>query len=291
MKSPLSRLMAVVAAVAVLVVPSAAVAKPSNSVKKHANEARKALKKVKKAAHKGNDKVVAKQLALNVSATNDAVEAAKDVATGGSSSKSVASALQPITRLEDQNVGTYADIVDLIGGGTQEDVAGALEEAMAIRGVLFDKLADLVASGDLTVEQQKAIADLLAGVYHGSDEQIEDVGDAIDEGVPEDVENTLTDVIDMAFDQAKGALEQFESLLDIVPDSVRPIIEMTLGLIGDVLDMVNDLVHGILGSILGDGDGGGLLGGLLGGGGGGGLLGGLFGGGNGFGGFGGLFGK
>ena len=291
MKSPLSRLMAVAAAVAVLVVPSAAVAKPSDSVKKHANEARKALKKVRKAARKGNDKVVAKQLALNVSATNDAVDAAKDVATGGSSSKSVASALQPITRLEDQNVGTYADIVDLIGGGTQEDVAGALEESMAIRGVLFDKLAGLLEDGNLPVDIQEQIADLLAGVYQGSDEEVADVGDAIEDGVPADVENTLTDVIDMAFDQAKGALEQFKGMLDMLPDSVRPIVEDVLGLVGGVIDMVKDLLDGVLGGLLGGGGSGGGLGGLFGGGGGGGLLGGLFGGGSGFGGFGGLFGK
>jgi hypothetical protein len=271
-------------------------AKPADEVAKHANSARKALKKAEKAVKKGNKKVAAKQVKKNVAATNQAVHAAKAASSGSPSS--VADAVAPVTRLEDFNVEAYSGLVGDAPGGIQDLIANALQDAMAIRGVAFERLAGLIEDGDISVQVQEYLAQILSSVYEGHEGEIGDIEDAIEDGVPTDVEGTLGEILDMAFQQAKDALGMFDGLLDVVPDSIRPIIESTLDLVSGVLDMVRDVLGDLLGSFLGGGEDGGGLGGLfdifggfLGGGGNGGLGGGLPGLGGGLLNFGGLFGK
>jgi hypothetical protein len=287
MKFPLSRVALAASLVVVLAVPATAGAKPGDDVRDHANSARKALHKAERAARNGNKNVLARQLEQNLSSTNKAVREARSASNG--SPDEVADAVVPVTRLEDQNVEAYIEMVDEIGGSLQEKIAEALRRAMAIRGVGFDRLAELVESGALPPAAQRVIARVLANVYEDNDEEVEDVEDTIEEGVPDDVESTLGEVLDMAFQQAKDALDQLEGMLDVVPDSVRPIVEKVLGLVDTVLETVKGILSDLLGGLLGGGgDDGGLLGGLFGGGGG---LGGLPGLGGGLLGFGGLFGK
>jgi hypothetical protein len=297
MKFPLSRVVVAVTAAAVLAVPATSFAKPADEVTQHAKKARQALKKAEKAVKKGNKKVAAKQVKKNVAATNDAVQAAKAASSGSQST--VAQVVSPITLLEDDNVDAYSDILGDAPGSIQDLIADALQEAMAIRGAAFERLAGLIEAGQLPVQVQEYLAQILSKVYQGHEGEIGDIEDAIDDGVPTDVEGTLGEILDMAFQQAKDALGMFDGLLDIVPDSIRPIIQSTLGLVSDVLDMVKGILGDLLGSFLGDGEDGGGLGGLFdifggflgGGGSGGGLGGGLPGLGGGLLGFGGLFGK
>ena len=297
MRFPLSRVVVAVTAAAVLAIPATSVAAPADEVAQQAKKARSALKKAEKAVKKGNKKVAAKQVKKNVAATNNAVQAAKTASSG--SAGTVASVVAPVTRLEDDNVNVYSDIVGDAPGAIQDLIADALQEAMAIRGVGFERLAELIESANLPVQVQEYLAQILAKVYEGHEGEIGDIEDAIEDGVPTDVEGTLGEILDMAFQQAKDALSMFDGLLDVVPDSIRPIIESTLDLVSGVLDMVKDILGDLLGSFLGGGEDGGGLGGLFdifggflgGGSGGGGLGGGLPDLGGGLLNFGGLFGK
>ena len=68
-----------------------------------------------------NPKVAAKALKQNVSATNSAVNAAKSASSG--SDAAVAGAVSPVTRLEDDNVDVYSDIVGDAPRAIQDDIA------------------------------------------------------------------------------------------------------------------------------------------------------------------------
>jgi bacterioferritin (cytochrome b1) len=256
MKFPFPGMTVAAAVCAALAVPTAASASPTDAVLDHVKNARSALKDVIGAVEDGKDKIARKRFARNVKQTNKAIQTARSAGYGASASQAV-SLIQPIARLEDMNVETYADLVDEVPSGIQPDVADELEEAMAVRALLFDTLAALME--DLPTKVQETIAKILATIFEDHEEEVDDIGDAIDGGVPPDVEDTLSETLDMAFDLAKQALGTLEGVLDFVPDSLRPMIENLLGTVEGVLDLVKDLVHDLLGGFLG-GNGGGLLG-------------------------------
>lgn len=284
MKYPFSKVCAGAAMLVALAIPATASAGGADAVADHAKKARSALKDVAKAADSGKDGKARKQFKRSVRYTNKALSAAHDA--NGSEAKAAA-ALVPAVRLEDYNVEQYADLVDELRGKVQELVARQLEEAMAVRQLILDSLTEVMPALPPAVQEQ--ITRILANVFGDQEEEIGDIEDAIEgPGVPPEVEDQLGSVLDLAFGLVNDTLDQFESLLEIVPASVRPLIQSTLGIVEGVLDMVQNLVGGLLGGGSGGGGLGG-LGGLLGGGGsGGGLLGGLFGGG-GVGGLGGFF--
>ncbi|MBA2764859.1 MAG: hypothetical protein H0U42_09305 [Thermoleophilaceae bacterium] len=272
MKYSLSRLCVGAVTVVALVVPATASAGGADAVAGHAKQARSALKDVARAAHAGNNGEARRQFRRSVRYTNKAMAAA-DGAGGGA--RNQAAALVPALRLEDYNVERYADLVDELRGKVQERVAAQLEEAMAIRQVILGSLTELMAALPAGVQEQ--VSRILANVFGDQEAELGDIEDAIEApGVPADVEEQLGSVLDLAFGLVNDTLDQFESLLDIVPVDVRPIIQSALGIIQSTLGMIEDLVRGLLGG--GSGGLGGLDGLLGGGGSGGGIpgLGGLF---------------
>ncbi len=278
MKYPFSKVCAGAAMVVALAIPATASAGGADAVADHAKKARSALKDVAKAADSGKHGKARRQFRRSVRYTNKALSAAHQA--NGNSARA-ADALVPALRLEDFNVEQYADLVDQLRGKVQELVARQLEEAMAVRQLILDSLTEVMP--DLPPAVQEQITRILANVFGDQEQEIGDIEDAIEApGVPPEVEEQLGSVLDLALGLVRDTLDQFESLLDIVPASVRPIVQSTLGIVEGVLDMVQNLLGGLLGGGVGGG-----LGGLLGGGG---SVGGLFGGGGGsVGGLGGFF--
>jgi hypothetical protein len=245
-----------------LAVPATASAgsDPVDPVLEHAKKARSALHEMAREARNGQNGAAARSFRRNVRQTDKAVRAARRVystASGRRGAVEAADALQPVIRLEDKNVEVYAGIVDEVSGALQEELARALAEAMTVRQVVFDALTELVA--DLPARIQEIVATTLAKVFGDHEDEIGDVEDAIDEGVPPEVEDTLTSVLDLAFDFVRDTLDELDDLIAVVPEDVRPIIESTFALVSDVLDMVENLLDDLLGGGL-PGLGGGLPG-------------------------------
>lgn len=226
----------------------------------HAKKARSALHEMAREARNGQNGAAARWFRRNVRQTDKAVRTARRVyltASGRRGAVEAADALQPVIRLEDKNVEVYAAIVDEVSGALQEKVARALAEAMAVRQAIFDALTELVA--DLPARAQEIVAMTFAKVFGDHEDEIGDVEDAIDESVSPEVEDTLTSVLDLAFDSVRDTLERLKDVIAVVPEDVKPIIESTFALVSDVLDMVENLLDDLLGGGL-PGLGGGLPG-------------------------------
>lgn len=233
-----------------LALPAQALASPSvvDQVRGHAKDARKAYKQAAEAAKDGRNQVAANHIADNVDATKEAVRSARGVVES-SSDKQAAQALSALIVLEDFNVERYIRILEDLQGQVQTDVAAQIERAMAIRQQVLESLQPLL--DELPAQWQAVLAGVLGDVFGDSGEEVDGIENAIDEGVNGDTEEVLTGVLDQALDLVKQTIDELSAILDVVPQSVRPVLESTLGIVSGVVDMVSDLLDDLLGGLFG----------------------------------------
>jgi hypothetical protein len=253
-------LAAVVAGLTLALTPVAAPAHPNPSpatVKEHVRNANQALANVVTAVQRNHDGAAADQLAEVLREIRAAAREARKLrwhAHGVQEHNQAAVATRAVTSAYTRNSKTFASIVDLAGGGTQVDIAQAINSSLRGRDASLTALAGLL--DEISPRLQTIIATAIASLTQEGQGIVTDILAALQSGTPPDVDQLLTRALALATAGIDLAVDILNLIAEIAPAPVQPLVQSVLGLVTTQLGFVQQLLT----TFLGGGGGGGLPG-------------------------------
>jgi hypothetical protein len=266
-----TRLAAGAAIAAVAVVPATAQAKPvtQSDVKKQVVVADKSLDKVVSLVKRNRDgasivhlrtykRAVKKASAQTRSLRRNATDSPRDA-------KAYAGAVKKLGLMSDDCADALSKIVDDASGQAQVDIAEQLKACIVTREKLIEQLTLLL---DKVPEQVKPLVAKVIALL--STQGGDDAGQITDQlgnvNLPTGVADLLKDALELATGTIDDAQERLQGILEMVPESVRPMVAQALALVNQQIDQIQEMVSALLGNLLGGlpaapGDGGGDTGG------------------------------
>ena len=194
-----SKLTAALAATAVLAVPAAASAhekSSTQSVRAHIRNADQALTMVAGLVKDNKDAAAAIQMVQNRRQTQAATREA-----GRLRGRARAAAMRLVAQQRDDNVETYAALVDEIAGDPQVDMANAIASNVNGREKALSTLTGLLPT--LPAQAQAAIATAIAAISGNSQNEVVDIVTALNSG---QVSDAAQPALSTALTAASGAM-------------------------------------------------------------------------------------
>ncbi len=233
-----SKLTAALAATAVLAVPAAASAhekSSTQSVRAHIRNADQALTMVADLVKDNEDAAAAIQIVQNRRQTQAATREASRLR--GRSAR--ASALRMVAEQRDENVETYAALVDEIAGDAQVDMATAISQNVNGREKALSTLTALMAM--LPAQAQAGIAKAIAAISADGQDEVVDIVTAMKSG---QVSDAAQPALNTALTAASGAMftgvERLQGLVATLPGPAQ-------GPVQNAINRVTAILQGLFG--------------------------------------------
>lgn len=233
-----SKLTAALAATAVLAVPAAASAhekSSTQSVRAHIRNADQALTMVADLVKDNKDAAAAIQMVKNRRQTQAATrEAAR---TRGRSAR--ASALRMVAKQRDENVETYAALVDEVGGDLQGDMAVAISSNVNGREKALSTLTGLIPT--LPAQAQAGIAKAIAAISGDSQNEVVDIVAAMQsDHVSDAAQSALRTALTAASGAMFSGVERLQGLVGSLPGPAQ-------GPVQSAINRVTGILRGLFG--------------------------------------------
>lgn len=233
-----SKLTAALAATAVLAAPAVASAhqkSSTQSVRAHVRSADQALTMVADLVKDNKDAAAAIQMVKNRRQTQAATREASRLRSRSARS----TALRLVARQRDDNVETYAALVDEVSGDAQVDMATAIGQNVNGREKALSTLAGLMAT--LPAQAHAGIARAIAAISGNGHEEVVDIVDALRSGqVSEAAQPALTTSLTAASGAMFTGVERLQGLVAGLPGPAQ-------GPVQSAIDRVTGILQGIFG--------------------------------------------
>ncbi len=233
-----SKLTAALAATAMLAVPAAASAhekSSTQSVRAHIRNADQALTMVADLVNNNKDAAAAIQMVQNRRQTQAATRETSRLR--GRSAR--ASAMRMVAKQRDENVETYAALVDEIAGDAQVDMAVAVSSNVNGREMALSTLTALLPM--LPSQAQAGIAKAIAAISGDSQDEVVDIVTAMKSG---QVSDAAQPALNTALTAASGAMfsgvERLQGLVGTLPGPAQ-------GPVQNAINRVTGILQGLFG--------------------------------------------
>ena len=234
------RLIAACVAAAALAVPAAA----SAGVGDYAERAGSSLDRVERLAVQGRAGDALAELRRGrraVRAANRAAMRLARAADDATEARRAASALRTTATLEDQNIASYAELLDQVSGHLEEVIAVAMQRSLEARQQAIALMTQLMEQ--LPEAARAPLAQFIAMLSSGDEGVADDIiGELTGGGITSLVSGILEQTLGMVTQTLESVTGMLEGVTALLPGPaaqiVGPLMNMITGTVSGILDMV-----------------------------------------------------
>lgn len=223
-----------VAATAALAMPAAASAHETasaQSVRAHVRSADQALTRITRLVERDRDAAAAAQMVRNRRETQAATREAGRLRDR----EARATALRLVAGQHDENVETYAGLVDDVTGDMQTGMARAIGAGVSGRETALGTLTRLMPK--LPASAQRAMANAITALSSTGQDEVLDIGTAMGSGQLSDVARSyLEKALAKASTAMTAGLERLQDVVAVLPSAAQ-------GSVRDAIDRVTELLQ------------------------------------------------